>query len=130
SFSPMRDDSGKVRGVLCVVSETTLRLAAQRNLRKTEERLQTIVAHPTSGIALADAEGALILVNSRLCEILGRGESELLNMRIQDVTHPDDAPAFNEQYQGMIGDGQGFVVEKRWIRRDGALVWVSISVGP
>lgn len=130
SFSPMCDDAGEVRGVFGIVTETTDRMGAQSNLRKTEQRLQAIVAHPTSGIALTDAEGNLILVNHRLCEILGRCESELLDMKIQDVTHPDDVPAFNEQFLGMADDEKGFVVEKRWIRRDGTPVWVSISVGP
>ncbi|WP_281437464.1 PAS domain S-box protein [Rhizobium bangladeshense] len=55
--------------------------------------LQAIFAQTTGGIALTDLDGSFISVNQRYCEIAGYSEAELLELRMQDITHPDDCPA-------------------------------------
>ncbi len=81
SYSPLCDADGAVRGVICIVNETTEQIRAQKSLRESEERLQAIFAHPNSGIALTDDCGKVMLVNARFCQIVGYDEAELLGMR-------------------------------------------------
>jgi len=90
--------------------------------------LQAIFAQTTGGIALTDLDGSFVTVNQRYCEIVGYPETELLKLRMQDITHPDDLPGNLEKFHRMVETGSNFEIEKRYIRRDGTLVWVSNSV--
>ncbi|MDK4743021.1 PAS domain S-box protein [Rhizobium sp. CNPSo 3464] len=90
--------------------------------------LQAIFAQTTGGIALTDLDGCFVTVNQRYCEIVGYPETELLKLRMQDITHPDDLPGYLEQFHRMVETGSSFDIEKRYVRGDGTLVWVSNSV--
>ena len=130
SYSPVRDEAGLVRGVFCIVNETTDRVVAQRALRESEARLQAIFAQATTGIVLTDSNGRFAMVNARFCEIVGYTDDELLGTSIEDITHPEDLPAYDALFRRMTDGGEPFVTEKRYLRKDGSLVWASIAAGP
>jgi len=130
SYSAVSSGTGQVMGVFCIVSETTQRVLAQRALRESEERFRAIFAQATGGIAQTDTSGRFVLVNQRFCDIVGYSEAELLKLRTQDITHPDDLPENLELFRRLVTDGASFVKEKRYVRKDGTLAWVSNSVGP
>jgi PAS domain S-box-containing protein len=68
-------------------------------------------------------------VNGRLCVILGYSHAELLGLSFQDVTHPDDLDADLELVQALLeGRRATYTLEKRYRRRDGTLVWASLTV--
>lgn len=90
--------------------------------------MKAIFAQTTGGIALTDLDGSFVTVNQRYCEIVGYSEPELLKMRMQDITHPEDLPGNLAQFHRMVETGSSFDIEKRYIQRDGTLVWVSNSV--
>lgn len=90
--------------------------------------MQAIFAQTTGGIALTDLDGSFVTVNQRYCEIVGHPETELLKLRMQDITHLDDLPGNLEKFHRMVETGSSFDIEKRYLRRDGTLVWVSNSV--
>jgi signal transduction histidine kinase/ActR/RegA family two-component response regulator len=54
--------------------------------------------------------------------------AELLQKRKQDITHPDDLSHNAELFQRLVTQGQEFVIDKRYIRKDGSEVWVSNNV--
>lgn len=128
SYSPIRDETATVRGVLCIVSETTDRVRFERALQASEERLRAIVTQSAAGIALGDLDGRLLSVNKRFCEIVGYAEEELVGMRMQDITFADDLPENLRLFRRMVETGQSFDIEKRYVRKDGGLVWVANSV--
>ncbi|MBW9091606.1 PAS domain S-box protein [Rhizobium wenxiniae] len=128
SYSPVSDQDRTVRGVLCIVNETTERVKADSALRESEERLRAIFAQSAAGIALGDLTGKLISVNDHFCQIVGRPRSELIGMPMQDFTYADDLPENRRLFKNMVETGDSFEIEKRYIRGDGSLVWVSNSV--
>lgn len=128
SYSPVADQDGVVRGVFCIVNETTERVKADVALRKSEERLRAVFAQSAAGIALGDLTGKLISVNDHFCRIVGRPRDELLGIRIQEITFADDLPENQRLFQHMVETGESFEIEKRYVRGDGSLVWVSNSV--
>jgi len=101
---------------------------AGAGLRQSDAWLQAIFAQTTGGIAMTDLDGSFVSVNQRYCEIVGYSEPELLRLRMQDITHPDDLPGNLEHFHRMVETGTSFDIEKRYIRGDGTLVWVSNSV--
>lgn len=128
SYSPVADENGVVRGVFCIVNETTERVRADAALRESEERLRAIFAQSAAGIALGDLSGKLISVNDHFCRIVGRPRDELIGIRMQDITFADDLPENQRLFRHMAETGESFEIEKRYVRGDGSLVWVSNSV--
>lgn len=98
-------------------------------LRKREERFRAIADRSVTGIAEVDLAGRYLFVNDRYCETLGRRREELLDgMRMQDVTHPDDLSPNLLRFERLVREGQPFLIEKRYVRPDGSIVWVNNSV--
>ncbi|HEU5042170.1 MAG TPA: ATP-binding protein, partial [Gemmatimonadales bacterium] len=73
-------------------------------------------------------DGRFIKVPPSLCRLLGYGEAELLGMRSDDLTHPQDREADLRQRERLIrGEARSYDVEKRLIRRHGPPVWVYLN---
>ncbi|TXI04255.1 MAG: PAS domain S-box protein [Rhizobium sp.] len=128
SYSPVHDTDGKVLGVFCIVNETTERVRSEQALRDSEERLRAVISQSATGIAQCELDGRFVLVNGRFCEIVGYSESELLGMRMHDITYPDDLRENTRLFEQMMATGESFEIEKRYVRKDGSLVWVANSV--
>ncbi|MBB3393778.1 MULTISPECIES: PAS domain S-box protein [unclassified Rhizobium] len=130
SYSPIRDEEGKVGGVFCIVSETTERVKFETELRESEDRFRAIFSQTAAGIGQSDLAGRLLLVNSRFCEIVGYRQAELQKLRVQDITFPRDLDDYVRSFRTMLETGQSFDIEKRYVRKDGSLVWVANSISP
>ena len=82
-------------------------------------------------MALTSREGRFLRVNAALCELTGRSEAQLLELRFADITHPDDLER-DVRNQEMMRDGEleSIDVEKRYLRPDGSTVWVRLVANP
>ena len=98
-------------------------------LGASEARFRAVVDIAHVGIALTTPGGQWISVNRALCEILGYTEEELLGPGFVEVTYPDDRDEDAFQLQ-RLARGEAEVVrrQKRYIRKDGSLIWVEIDV--
>ncbi|MFI5224797.1 MAG: PAS domain S-box protein, partial [Nitrospirales bacterium] len=75
-----------------------------------------------------DLEGRWIKVPPTLCELLDYTEAELLGHRFNEITHPEDIEAdWNQCLQLIRGKIRSFDLEKRYIRKDGGIVWAYIN---
>ena len=102
---------------------------AQAALRESEERYQAIVEFAPLGIAVVDAQGRYVHANPALERFLGYSEAELRTMRFDDVTHEADIGLTAEPFRDMLsGVRDRFHVEKRYVRKDGAVVWGRLMV--
>jgi PAS domain S-box-containing protein len=110
------------------VRDITERKAAEQMLREHQAQLQTIFDQTVAGIAQTDLTGRFVLANKRYCEIVGRSAKVLYSLRMQDITYPDDLPASLSVFEKAKKWGTSAQIEKRYVRSDGALVWVSNSV--
>ena len=80
------------------------------------------------GVAFADLQGRFIEVNPAYCRITGYTERELLATDVSSITHPADWRKISHWCSAVAGDIPGFVIEKRYVRKDGPHVWVRIAV--
>jgi PAS domain S-box-containing protein len=102
---------------------------AQAALRASEERYEAIVEFAPLGIAVVDPEGRYVHANPALERFLGYTEAELRNMRFTDVTLPADVNLTADLFREMLtGARDHFHVEKRYRRKDGAVVWGRLMV--
>jgi PAS domain S-box-containing protein len=85
---------------------------------------------PFIGMALTSPETKHWLqFNDRLCEILGYSREELANMTWAEITHPDDLSADVAEFEQVLhGESDGYRMDKRFIRKDGAVVFATIDV--
>lgn len=103
----------------------------QQRIRAEEnERLYRETFEQTSlGIAHVTENGRWLRVNSRFCEILGYSREELLQKTFQEITHPDDLNKDVElARQVWTRKIPSYTLEKRYVRKDGSLVWALLSV--
>jgi diguanylate cyclase (GGDEF)-like protein/PAS domain S-box-containing protein len=116
---------------LSVRVETFLRLRrqSQQALQESEARFRETFDQAPSGIAHTAPDGRFLLVNRRLCEILGYDEAELLQMRFSELICSDNRdPALPGQMPLAGEPPAGFRNEKRYLRKDGTPVWTEITV--
>ena len=93
-----------------------------------EERFSTILNHAAVGIAQVNLQRKYVFANQYFCRLVGRTPEQLYQLRIDDITHPDDLDRTLQLFDQLIhqnithGD-----VEKRYVRPDGSVVWVLIT---
>ncbi len=115
----------KVCGVLRDISE---RKRGEMALRASEERFRQTFEQAAVGMSILSPQGQWLLVNQRLCDILGYARQELMRMDFRGLTHPEDLPRDNERLQRMLeGHSQGETWEKRALRKDGQVIWVRLT---
>ena len=74
------------------------------------------------------ADGQFLQVNRRFCQLTGYSREELLEMHVGDLDHPDDRAVDAERWAGFLRDPDGrYDVEKRYLRRDGGVIWVHVT---
>lgn len=99
------------------------RKRAEEALRISEERFRRYFELGLIGAALTSPARGILEVNDELCRILGFSRTELLARTWAEMTHPDDLTADVAQFERvMAGEMDGYSLDKRWIRKDGAVI--------
>lgn len=81
------------------------------------------------GIAHMTLAEEWISVNQRYCEITGYSREEILKLKQEDITHPEDLPASREFIERIhSGELPEYRMEKRYVRKDGSAIWVHLTV--
>jgi PAS domain S-box-containing protein len=102
---------------------------ANEALREGESRYRGMFEQAAVGMANVGTDGRWLRVNQRLCDIMGYGRDELLQCTFQDVTYPDDLETALGLFRRLIdGEIHNYSLEKRYVRKDGSLVWVNLTV--
>jgi two-component system, cell cycle sensor histidine kinase and response regulator CckA len=125
---PLRRDS-EIFGVMAIAYDVTERRSTSRQLRQATEEFESAFRHSAIGMALVDLDGRWLRVNKSVCELVGYREHELLSLSFQDITHPSDLDADLAFLTRLIaGEIDSYQMEKRYIRKDGSIVPVLLSV--
>lgn len=107
------------------------RAHAEAALRENEARFRAIFEQAAAGVALVEsATGRFLQANARLAAMLGYAREELEALTWADVTDPKDVDANRASVREMHASGAPFHVEKRYRRRDGGVLWASVTVSP
>jgi len=115
------------RCILTVGTDVTERKEAEAALRESEERWQRFVADAPVGLVVAGADKRILSANKAFCALTGYSEQEVINNTYALYTHPDDLLRnlqLTEEF--LSGQRDGYTYEKRYVRKDGEIIWVSI----
>jgi PAS domain S-box-containing protein len=118
-----------VKYFISQIQDISLRKETETQLRESEERFRTAFNGGAQGMAIVATNGHYLQVNKALCDLLGYSESELLQKRFHDVTHPEDL-AEDERYLplNLSGELDNFQREKRFVHKNGSVVWALLTV--
>jgi len=103
------------------------RQRAEAAMRESDMRFRAIVDQGTAGISIVDLDGRFRFANRRHCEITGYSVEEIRQRTLIDITHPDDRPRNLEVLAAMMSAGTAYTIEKRFIRKDGRVIWIQVS---
>ncbi|GIX30188.1 MAG: hypothetical protein KatS3mg124_0660 [Porticoccaceae bacterium] len=102
---------------------------AARSLRRSEERFRVTLENAPVGLAIVTLEGRFAEVNRALADMLGYSREELRSLTFQEITHPDDLAADLDNVRRLLaGEIPNYRMEKRYLRRDGALLPARLHV--
>jgi PAS domain S-box-containing protein len=126
-IEPLFDEQGRVAGAVNCMQDITVMRRVEEAWRESQQRLAATYAHAAIGMAEVDENGRLLRVNETACEITGYPREELLRLTVFDVTHPEDREQDLTLYREQAaGRREGYVREKRVIRKDGRVIWVDV----
>ena len=123
---------GQIAGAIANAQLYTGLKKTEMSLRESEGRFRALVEQAAVGVAEIVMEtGQFITVNRRLCEMVGRSEGEMLATTFHAITHPEDLHLHEEKTVLLLAGKIGhYNLEKRYLRKDGEIVWVNIEVSP
>src|SRR5205814_1276094 len=120
AYDLLRKGSTGATALERVLRVATVQAGTVRTLRDSEARYRKTFELAGSGIAHVDLDGRFLRVNRKLCEILGYPEAELVGSSVRELSHPEDRSREPEAVR----------TEKRFVRKDGSIVWVEETVAP
>ncbi|WP_290936713.1 PAS domain S-box protein [Hyphomonas sp.] len=125
-----RNPHGEFDYFVAIVSDTTEKHIASQALTESEQRFRATFQNAAVGMAIVGTDGSWQQVNQKACDITGYTADELMQLTFQDITHPDDLHIDLSLLEETIaGKRDSYSMEKRYFRKDGALVWVKLTVG-
>ncbi|MER5194445.1 putative bifunctional diguanylate cyclase/phosphodiesterase [Streptomyces sp. NPDC002755] len=98
-------------------------------LHASEARFRAVFEGAAIGIGIADLEGNVLQVNGALLRMFGGSEQTLRRRKVQDLTHPEDAPQTWKLYDELVrGEREHYHTEKAFSRPDGTALWTNLTV--
>ncbi len=129
SDAPLTDDAGNVFAIASFVEDITAWQAAETALRESEARFREAFEHMGVGMCISAIDGTFVKVNQRFCDITGYPAPALIGQTFVTITHPEDVALDVVQIEHLLaGERNSYNLEKRYIRQDGRIIWVHLTV--
>lgn len=128
---PTLDDEGRVTLAVASLEDVTRVHDAERRRAQAEEQFDALFHSSPVATALVALDGSLVRANESFAIVTGYPVEQLLQLRFQDITHPDDLEV-DEALLAEVLDGTrpNYQMDKRYIHASGHDVWVELTVAP
>ncbi len=126
---PTVQEAEALRDLLHLARIAVRRAHHEAALGASESRFRAVFQVAAAGLATCDTNGRFLSVNPKMVEITGYPEAELIGKTYLEVTHPEDREANQKAIRDLFaGDSSPIAIEKRYLRKDGSVVWVRATV--
>lgn len=127
--APMYDAKGESIGAMAVMEDITEAKQVREALRESEEKFRRTFDQAPIGAAIVSLDYRFQRVNAELCRLTGYSEAELTARTFLEITHPEDTADSLYQVDRLVrGDIDQYQIDKRYVRKDGEIVWARLSV--
>ena len=106
------------------------RKQAEETLLKSYAEFRAMFETASVGMAQCDPQtGQWLRVNRKMCQITGYSPADMLGMKAPDITHPEDRQKDAEEFRRVVtGEAPDYRMEKRYVHKDGTVVWVNVNM--
>ena len=127
---PIFNETSNPQYLLGITQDITDRKQIENNLIESEERFRATFEQASAGIFQCNLDGRYMKINQKYCDIMGYSEAEILLFKsFAEITHPDDLQEDIENTGRLLsGELRTFTMEKRYIRKDGEVIWTNLTV--
>ncbi len=127
--TPILRDGNRLEGILGMVTDITARVKAEENLRASERLFRSLFNESPAGQILSSSDRKIVAVNRAFCEMTGYTESEILQQGWDAITPPDDQGGIFASFERLwSGELNAMQMERRYLRKDGSVLWGQVSV--
>jgi PAS domain S-box-containing protein len=129
TISPLKSADGSIAYYLAVKEDITDRKRMEESIREKEARFRGYFEHSQVGMAVTSPTKGWVEANDQLQRMLGYTLDELRDMTWAELTHPADLDEDAKQFERMLaGEIDNYTLDKRFIRRDGEIVYTNLTV--
>jgi two-component system cell cycle sensor histidine kinase/response regulator CckA len=126
---PWRQPDGTIGGLILFTQFITERIHIEEALRLSQDKFRSAMQNSPIGMAVVGPDGRWLEVNPALCKITGYSRGELLITNFNSITHPDDREIGSKFLRQMLDkQTEIYQVEKRYLHKDGHVIWVQLNV--
>jgi PAS domain S-box-containing protein len=130
-YLPELSADGEVAGILVLAFDLSEVRRTDARLRESEQRFAAIYKHAGLGITLTDPEWRIVALNPAFERMTGYTEAELIGASVADISHPGElTQSLVHLRRAANGELSGYVLEKRYIRKDRRAIWTKLTVTP
>ncbi|MFZ5718584.1 MAG: PAS domain S-box protein [Pseudomonadota bacterium] len=123
----LKDEQGRASGIISALRDVSERVAAQRELERSEARYRLLTENATDVIACYGTDSVLTYVSPAVRDLSGYEPHELVGRKIHDLMHPDDIGPTVKLFTDYLAAGRAappLRFEYRAFRKDGSMVWL------
>lgn len=130
--SPFTNSLGNIIGSIATIIDVTEKKEFQKIIQDSEQKFKAIFDQAAVGVAMVQSDtGKILNANKKYCQIMGYSHSELLEIKLEKTTHPDDLIIYLSNMKKVLTDEiSEFSIEKRHLKKDATIVWTNLTVSP
>jgi PAS domain S-box-containing protein len=128
-FVKITNAENDILGIQVISQDITEIKRTEFKLSESESKFRSVFEQSPVGSVFVGLDTRFIKCNQAFCTFLGYDENELIGKPIADITYPEDLQAGMKEMK-LIAEGKldSFTLEKRYVRKNGEVVWGEVSI--